>query len=227
ISNGRLFFGFGAGWKEIEYDAYGYPFPSIRERMDQMEEAIQIIKLLWTEEKASFEGKYYTIENAISAPKPVQRPMPPIVIGGDGEKRTLRAVAKYADYCNLFPKPELEHKLEVLKKHCEAEGRDYDEVGKSLFAMTYGGVLVTESDDDKEAFFERISEGFGRPIEEARERYQDGLPGSWIGNPDEVIERFQYFIELGFDYFQVMFPGLGEDYVEASRIFSEKVIKKL
>ena len=80
ISNGRLFFGIGAGWKEIEYEAYGIPFPSLNERMDRMEEAIQIIRLLWTKPKTSFKGKYYKIKDAFSAPKPVQKPMPPILI---------------------------------------------------------------------------------------------------------------------------------------------------
>jgi len=128
ISNGRVIFGLGAGWKESEYKAYGIPFPPLKERMDRLEEAIQIIKLLWTKPKASFEGKYYKIKNAISAPKPIQKPMPPIMIGGEGEKRTLRIVAKYADYCNLFFIPNLEHKLEVLKNHCKDVGRDYEEV---------------------------------------------------------------------------------------------------
>jgi len=226
ISNGRLFFGFGAGWKEVEYNAYGYAFPPIGVRMDQMEEAIQIIRLLWTEDKPSFEGEHYTIKDAFSAPKPVQKPTPPIMIGGDGEKRTLRAVAKYADYCNLFPRPKLEHKLDVLRKHCEAVGRNYDEVGKSLFVMTYG-VFVTESDEEREAWFAKVSEEFRKPIEVVKERYQDEWPGSWIGNPDEIRERFQHFIDMGFDYFQVIFPGYGEDYVDASRTFSEKVMKKL
>ncbi|MFX0162830.1 MAG: LLM class F420-dependent oxidoreductase [Candidatus Hodarchaeota archaeon] len=226
ISNGRLFFGFGAGWKEIEYNAYGIPFPSLKERMDMMEEAIQIIKLLWTEPKASFEGKYYKIKDAVSAPKPVQKPMPPILIGGDGEKRTLRMVAKYADYCNLWLVPNLEHKLEVLKNHCKDVGRDYDEVGKSLFAA-WPPVFITESEEELNNYLTMQSKLNNMSVEKLKEIFRENAPGSWVGYPEEVIERFQFFIDLGFDYFQVRFHGIGEDVLKASQAFAELVMKKL
>lgn len=239
ISNGRLFFGFGAGWKEIEYNAYGYPFTSVAERLDQMEEAIQIIKLLWTEEKANFNGKYYEIKDAFSAPKPIQKPHPPILIGGNGERRLLKAVAKYADYCNLLlitrelrKNPSgfytaLQHKLGVLKNHCQDVGRDYNEIGKSLFASVWPGVFVTESEDKLAAHFSKTANLFEMTIEGIKEFFTTGAPGAWAGYPEEVVERFQYFIDMGFDYFQVMFPGIGEDYIQASKIFAEKVMKKL
>jgi F420-dependent oxidoreductase-like protein len=227
ISNGRLFFGFGAGWKEIEYKAYGYPFPSIQDRMDQMEEALQIIRLLWTEDKASFKGKHYEIRDAISVPKPIQKPMPPILIGGDGERRTLKAVAKYADYCNLFPVKEIQHKLHILNEHCESVGRDYDNVGKSLFAKAWPGVYVSESVEDLDALYTQAAELFHKPENEIRKYHTEGGPGSWIGFPEDVQERFQYYIDMGFDYFQVMFPGIGEDYIQASHMFAEKVMKKI
>ncbi|MHA2141220.1 MAG: LLM class F420-dependent oxidoreductase [Candidatus Thorarchaeota archaeon] len=225
ISNGRLYFGFGAGWKKIEYNAYGYPFPPLKERFDRMEEALQVIRLLWTEDKPSFEGEYYTIKNAFSAPKPIQKPTPPIFIGGDGEKRTLKAVAKYADYCNLFVKPEVPHKLEVLRKHCQDVGRDYNDVGKSLFVINE--VFVTESEDELEEFLAYMAKEFEKPVDEIRKQYDDDEPGSWIGHPDEVKKKFQYYIDMGFDFFQVIFPGLGDDYVDASRRFAEGVMKKL
>jgi len=226
ISNGRLFFGFGAGWKEKEYNAYGIPFPSLKERMDMLEEAIQIIKLLWTKPKASFEGKYYKIKEAISAPKPVQKPMPPILIGGDGEKRTLRIVAKYADYCNLWLVPNLEHKLEVLKNHCKDVGRDYDEVGKSLFA-SWPPVFVTESEKELNSYLTMQSKLNNMPIEKLSENYRENAPGSWVGYPEEVIERFQFLIDLGFDYFHVRFHGISNDVLKASQVFAELVMKKL
>ncbi|MCK5183676.1 MAG: TIGR03560 family F420-dependent LLM class oxidoreductase, partial [Candidatus Heimdallarchaeota archaeon] len=131
ISNGRLIFGFGAGWKEMEYNAYGIPFPSTLDRLYQMEEAIEIIKLLWTEPKVTYEGKYYQIKDAFSAPKPVQKPWPPIMIGGMGEKVLLKMVAKHADYCNFILKPKIERSLEILKAHCKVIGRDYNDIGKS------------------------------------------------------------------------------------------------
>ncbi len=226
ISNGRLFFGFGAGWKEIEYNAYGIRFPPLKERMDRMEEAIQIIKLLWTESKPNFKGKYYSIENAFSAPKPVQKPMPPILIGGDGEKRTLRMVAKYADYCNLFLRPNIEHKLEVLKQHCKDVGRDYEELGKSLFA-TMPSVFVTDSEEELTAHFTLRAQRNNIPVEKVKEISSQHAPGTWIGYSEEVIDRFQYLINLGFDYFQVCFPGFNEEAYKASQKFAKLVMRKL
>ncbi|MFX0068988.1 MAG: LLM class F420-dependent oxidoreductase [Candidatus Hodarchaeota archaeon] len=224
ISNGRLFFGIGAGWKEIEYKAYGIPFPSLKERMDRMEEAIQIIKLLWTKPKVSFKGKYYTIKDAFSAPKPVQKPMPPIVIGGGGEKRTLKMVAKYADYCNLWISPDLLHKLEVLKKHCKDVGRDYEEVGKSLF--TVPAILVSESEKEMEDYLVGFSKRNNMSVEKAKDLFKKDAPGSWVGYPEEVIERFNYCIDLGFDYFHVIFPGTNEETLKASQAFAKMVMKK-
>ncbi len=225
ISNGRLFFGIGAGWKKIEYRAYGISFPSLRGRMDRLEEAIQVIKLLWTKPKATFKGRYYKIQDAFSAPKPVQKPMPPILIGGMGEKRTLRMVAKHADYCNLWLVPELKHKLAVLKRHCEAVRRDYAEVGKSLLA--FAGIFVTESEDELNTHLARRSKRNNMPVAKLEELFRKDAPGSWVGYPEEVVERFQFLVDLGFDYFQVTFPGIDEEALRASQAFAELVMKKL
>ena len=227
ISNGRLWFGYGAGWKEIEYKAYGYDFPKIQVRMDMMEEALQIIKLLWIESSPSFQGKHYTIKNAFSAPKPVQKPHPPILIGGDGEKRTLRMVAEYAEYCNLFLRENLEHKLSVLQEHCKAVGRDYDDVGKSLFAQGWPGVFVTDNEEDLEAHLSWRVTNLDTTREKVLELAQSNAPGSWVGYPEELIERFEYLIGLGFDFFQVMFPGIESDFIDASKKFAKLVMNKL
>ncbi|TFH04013.1 MAG: TIGR03560 family F420-dependent LLM class oxidoreductase [Candidatus Thorarchaeota archaeon] len=227
ISKGRLWFGYGAGWKKDEYDAYGYPFPKIQHRMDMMEEALEIIKLLWTKPQASSKGKHYSIKNAFSAPKPIQKPHPPILIGGDGEKRTLRAVAKYADYCNLFLKPDLEHKLSVLKEHCNAVGRNYDEVGKSLFAQGWPGIFVTNNEEELESHLTWRAANLEVTKEDVLEQARSNAPGSWVGYPEEILERFEYFIGLGFDFFQVMFPGMSDDYIKASKNFAELVMKKV
>ena len=226
ISNGRLIFGYGAGWKKIEYEAYGYPFPPVQTRMDQMEEAIQIIQLLWTEPKASFEGVHYKIKDAIAAPKPVQKPYPPILIGGDGEKRTLKAVAKYADFCNMFPKPELPQKLAVLKEHCKSVGRDYSEITKSLFTA-WPSVFIAESEEDLEAHFTYRADQRKMSIDEVKEFLSKDFPGSWVGYAEDVRDRFQYFIDLGFEYFQVSFPGLGDDYILNSQRFAREIMSKL
>ena len=106
LSKGRLFMGIGAAWNEQESLAYGISFPSNQERLLRLEEAIQVIRKMWTEEpNASFEGKYYQIKNAYCNPKPMQKPSPPILVGGSGERKTLKIVAKYADACNLFGSP--------------------------------------------------------------------------------------------------------------------------
>ena len=227
ISNGRLWFGYGAGWKEIEYNAYGYDFPKIQVRMDMMEEALKIIKLLWTKPAPSFQGKHYSIQKAFSSPKPIQKPHPPILIGGMGEKRTLRAVARYADYCNFSLHAELDRKLNILKEHCKNEGRDYTEIGKSLVAMGWPGVFVTEDEENLVEHWRWRAEFLNLSVEQAKERATTVAPGSWVGYPEELIERFEYLIELGFDFFQVMFPGLGLEYIEASKRFSDLVLRKL
>jgi alkanesulfonate monooxygenase SsuD/methylene tetrahydromethanopterin reductase-like flavin-dependent oxidoreductase (luciferase family) len=137
LSKGRLFMGIGAGWNESESLAYGITFPSIKERFLMLEEAIQIIRKMWTEEPStSFNGKHYQIKNAYCNPKPIQKPSPPIMIGGSGEKQTLRIVAKHADACNLLGSVEtVKRKLCILKEHCRSVGRDYDCILKTNLAL--------------------------------------------------------------------------------------------
>ncbi|NHJ40938.1 MAG: TIGR03560 family F420-dependent LLM class oxidoreductase [Asgard group archaeon] len=226
ISNGRLFFGFGAGWKEIEYNAYGIPFPSTKERLYQMEEAIEIIKKLWTEPKVTYNGKYYQIKDAFSAPKPVQKPWPPIMIGGMGEKILLRMVAKHADWCNFFLRPNTERALKILEAHCKTLGRDYNEIGKSLFAVGIP-IFVSKSEDEINHYLNEISKRYNRPIEEIKERLKQDAPGSWVGFPEDLLERLNYLIEMGFTYFQVMFSGFDESIITSSKAFAELVIKQL
>ncbi len=134
IAGGRLEFGIGAGYLEAEYRMYGLPFPPASVRIAQMDEAIRVCQLLWTQERANFAGNYFTLTNAVCAPKPLQRPHPPIWIGGGGEQKTLRVVAEHADGWNAFPVPvpRLQQKLEVLRDHCDAVGRDYDAIRKQL-----------------------------------------------------------------------------------------------
>ena len=126
ISHGRLDFGIGAAWNEMEHNMYGIPFYTTGQRIRRLDESIQVCKLLWTETRANFDGKYYQLKDALCEPKPVQKPYPPIVIGGSGEQLTLRVVARHADIWNFFASTveELNHKLEVLARHCEAVGRD-------------------------------------------------------------------------------------------------------
>ena len=133
ISRGRLTFGIGAGWYVREYQQYGWDFPEQPAvRIAQMEEAIQVVLKMWSEPRATFHGQYFHIDEAVLEPKPVQQPHPPVMIGGSGEQLTLRAVACWADACNLFGDPAtVKHKLEVLRAHCEKEGRDFESIERT------------------------------------------------------------------------------------------------
>jgi F420-dependent oxidoreductase-like protein len=126
ISRGRLTLGIGAGWHDVEYRQYGWEFPpEPATRIRQMEEAVRLIIAMWTQPRANFTGKYFKIEDAVLEPKPIQKPYPPIMIAGSGEQLTLRAVARWADACNLFGDPAtIRQKLDVLRRHCDTAKRD-------------------------------------------------------------------------------------------------------
>jgi F420-dependent oxidoreductase-like protein len=141
ISHGRLTFGIGGGWYDAEYKQYGYTFPDRPAvRLGQMEEAIRLVKAMWQEPRATFHGKYFNIENAILEPKPVQKPHPPILIGGGGEQLTLRSVARVGNACNLFGDPQtVKGKLDVLRSHCENEKRNFDEIERTVTTSFFLG----------------------------------------------------------------------------------------
>lgn len=147
LSGGRAYFGVGAAWNEDEHRGLGVPFPPVRERFERLEELLQIALQMWSGEAKPFEGKYTKLEHALNSPNSIQRPHPPILIGGMGEQKTLRLVAQYADACNLFAVRQpgvLEHKLDVLREHCQAVGRPYEEIEKT----SLGGMIITESGGD-------------------------------------------------------------------------------
>ncbi len=133
ISQGRLTFGYGAGWFESEYKQYGYDFPpEPAMRIRQMVEGLRLIKAMWTQERTTFHGQWFHAEDAILEPKPIQQPHPPIMIGGSGEQMTLRAVARHANACNLFGDPgTIRAKLAILRKHCDENGRNYDDIERT------------------------------------------------------------------------------------------------
>lgn len=139
LSGGRAWLGIGAAWNDYESRALGVPFPPLKERFERLEEALQICLRMWSEDEQAFEGRHYRLERPLNSPQALTRPHPPILIGGGGERKTLRLVAKYADACNLFPGPQVAHKLEVLRAHCQAEGRNYDEILKTaMFQFDVG-----------------------------------------------------------------------------------------
>lgn len=132
LSGGRAMLGIGAAWNEPEARGLGLPFPPTAERFERLEEALQICLQMWSDDDGPYRGRHYTLERTLNVPQPLRRP--PILIGGGGERKTLRLVAKYAQACNLFATPELPHKLAVLREHCEREGRDYDDIEKTVMS---------------------------------------------------------------------------------------------
>lgn len=216
LSNGRLFMGVGAGWNEEESLAYGIAssFPSIRERLDRLEEAIQIIRKMWTDEPtATFVGRYYQIKNAYCNPKPIQRPSPPILVGGEGEKRTLEIVAKYADACNLFGSPEtVKRKLDVLKEHCKKVGRDYD----SILKTKLGGVLIDNNEEEAKKRVNLILKGMS---EQQIKEY------IIYGTADSVLQQIELLEKVGIQYFIVnLEPSRQFDELES---FAMNIIEKM
>jgi len=204
LTGGRFILGIGAGWKEDEYVAYGYNFPSAAVRIRQLEEGVKIISKMWTEEVASFRGRYFRIENAYCNPKPV--PPPPIMIGGGGEKLTLRVVARYADWWNLanVTLETFKHKLDVLRDHCSREGRGPGEIVKTL------GNLVAIAETD-----ERAREIVKRSPFKENEAY-------FIGTPERVTDQIKAFTDIGVEYFILRF--LDYPRLEGAKMFAEEVI---
>jgi F420-dependent oxidoreductase-like protein len=150
LSGGRAYLGIGTGWNEREALGLGVPFPSTRERFERLEETLRISKQMWSEEVAPYEGKHYRLEEPLNSPQALSRPHPPIMIGGMGERRTLRLVAQYADACNLFAHGGadlIRHKFGVLRGHCEDVGRDYEEIERTaLGTVNLGGDGMTEDE---------------------------------------------------------------------------------
>jgi len=191
FSQGRFILGYGAGWAEEEYHAYGYEFPSAKVRIAQMVEGIKAIRALWTEKPANFQGEYYRLTNAYCEPQP--DPLPPVLIGGDGEKYLLRAVAQHADWWLPYSRrlDTLKQKTEVLKDHCRAVGRDYDSIRKTYTLTVY---LAEDRD--------QAQQRAGAAIE----RENPVFAGDPAGLRDYLAER----ADLGFDLFQLVFPDFPE-----------------
>jgi F420-dependent oxidoreductase-like protein len=142
LSKGRAYLGIGAGWNERESRGLGVPFPSTRERFEQLEEALQIARQMWSGEVEPYEGEHYQLDEPLNSPQALAEPHPPVMIGGMGEKRTLRLVAKHADACNLFAyggSGLIRHKLDVLRGHCEDVGRDYEEIERTALGTVNVG----------------------------------------------------------------------------------------
>ena len=202
ISHGRCMVGLGAAWHHGEFTAYGWPFPPVPERMERLEEAVQIVDRMLTQRPANFTGKHYTIQNAYNDPMPVQKPRPPIMIGGDGERVTLTLVAKYADYPNVFGDPAtVARKFDVLRRHCEAVGRPFE----ALTLCNHVSVLIAR-DEAELASKQAKYPGF------------DGIAGT----PPVVISHLKEYAAVGSRYVTFTLPD-GQD-IAPIRLLGEAVV---
>lgn len=191
ISSGRAILGIGAAWNEDEHNGYGFTFPPVRERFERLEEALKIIKAMLTEEAPSFEGRHYKIDGALNYPRPVTPGGPPILVGGGGEQRTLRLVARYADACNLFADAAtIRHKLEVLDERCAEVGRDAAEITKTRL----GTLVLRETNEEAAAIADKLRANWGVDEEQFRAAVV-------AGGPDEVVEQVQPYLDTGLDGF--------------------------
>lgn len=210
ISHGRSILGVGAGWHEREYEGYGWgKWEPIGVRMKRLEEGLQVTLALWADRPANFEGQYYRLEQVMDHPGPVQRPHPPILIGGCGEQVTLRLVAQYGQFCNVSGDPsKVKHLYDVLRQHCERVGRDYDEITRSIYTT----VLIGRDKAELAAKYEQLEEYIPRR-------------GTLFGTPDQLISIFREYADAGCQYVIFRTPDWND--LEPIRLFSEQVIPAL
>jgi F420-dependent oxidoreductase-like protein len=210
ISHGRSILGLGAGWHQREYEAYGWgTFEEPAVRLRRLEEAVKVILALWTTQPASFAGSFYRLDNVMENPTPVQKPHPPIMIGGSGEKVTLRLVARYAQYCNVSGDPETVKRLfEILREHCERIGRPFEQITRSIYTT----VIVGKNEAEVVA---------------KRERLADFIPhtGAISGTPDQLIAAFRDYAQAGCQHVVFRTPDWID--VEPVQLFAEQVIPVL
>jgi F420-dependent oxidoreductase-like protein len=200
VSGGRAYLGIGASWSEDEYRAYGFgeALLPIRERLDRLEEALEVCTAMFRGEEASFGGSYYRLEGALNVPRPVQPGGPPILVGGTGERRLLRLVARYAGIANIFGDPAtVRHKLDVLERHCEEIGRDPGEIVKTRTGMLI--VASTAAEAERRVASVRPATGLDEETFRAR---------CIVGDPDAVAEQAQPLLDVGLDGLMFFTSGL-------------------
>jgi alkanesulfonate monooxygenase SsuD/methylene tetrahydromethanopterin reductase-like flavin-dependent oxidoreductase (luciferase family) len=228
-SHGRFTLALGASWYEREHLAYGWKFPSMKERSDKFEEACELIKILFTSKNAvDYEGKYYQLDQAPMSPGCYQSPHIPILIGGTGEQRTLLTLAKYGDIFNLdgwsgrgMSMDLYNHKISVLEKHCDSVGRDYTEIAKTLLMP----IKVTDDQNEAREFIRKL--GY-RSTDPAHGNYGGKLieaseTGSVAGSREYVIERIGEFIDAGVS--EIMFGGIATGDIETLQMIDEDILR--
>lgn len=228
LSQGRLRLGLGIGWHDEEHEAYGFEYPDIETRIEMLEEGIQVIRAMFTEESPTFEGEHYTIRNAVNEPKPVQDPHPPIVIGAAGAQM-LRLTAKYADEWNIgttgrHQDPPLDFKIKKFEEYARSEDRDPDNIERSWL----GHVLVREDEATVQEYCDQI---FPLPWGEAASLEEEQLSnaedarkkaGFFIGTPAQVTEQIEEVHDMGFDRLQLFFLDFPE--VRGMELFGDEVL---
>jgi F420-dependent oxidoreductase-like protein len=193
ISRGRAILGIGAAWYDVEHEGLGFEFPPVKERMDRLEEAVQICRAMFRDDKVSFEGKHYAIREARNLPRPIQAGGPEIMIGGGGEKRTLKLVAQYADMCNVVGDPAgIRHKIDVIQRHCKDVGRDPTEVKITRMAT----MMITDSPEQTEQTREFLTAAAGA----------EAAAAFTFGQEDEIVAQVEELIDAGVDTFIFNMP---------------------
>lgn len=209
ITDGRVIVGLGGGWFEMEFSGYGIAFPPLPQRLRQLDEAVTLMKRMWVEEQPSFSGKHFKTERVYCEPKPVQRPHPPVLIGGGGERVLLRLAARHADIWNNLAvnQGQLAHKVAVLREHCAAVGRDPDSIRVSQQTM----VVIGKDATDAEA-----------KVQKAQAIYGGHLGHGIAGTPAQCIERIREHVAAGCTMFIIEF--FGRDTRDPARLFAETVM---
>jgi len=199
ISAGRAMLGIGAAWYDVEHEGLGVDFPPVGERMDRLEEALQICRAMFRDERPTIDGRYYSVHEASNLPRPVQPGGPPILIGGGGEKRTLRLVARYGDYCNIFgDAATVRHKIAVLHEHCEAVGRDPGTITVSRLST----LVLTDSAEETAATWDLLR---GAPDMDSS--------GFNVGTDAEIVAQVEELAAAGVQYCIFNMPTSGADAV--------------
>jgi len=206
VSGGRAVLGIGAGWFRDEYEGYGIECPDDATRIHQMEDAVRLIKQMWTgENPVSYEGEHYSVEDLVLSPKSVQDPHPLVLVGGGGEQLTLRATAREADSWNVFASADVyRHKLSVLRKHCEDVGRDYGDIEKTVANVA----VIRDTEEEAHDAYEDLMMPRVAPLP-SREKYRGA-----VGTPEQVAETVEEYEELGADLYIFRAPSNDEETVE-------------
>ena len=206
VSGGRAFHGIGAGWFEAEHVAYGFEFPPLKARFERLEDHLRIVRAMFTEDQATVAGDHHSVVGAYDNPKPIRGDIP-IVVGGSGERKTLRMVAQYADGCNLFGEPDrARHLLGVLEGHCENVGRDSSEITKTAMRT----IVIAETEDAAKAKLEAMRAA-GWP--------EERVAAATAGTPEQILEMAHAYRDVGIDGMTIALPDAHD--LDAVRLTGE------